>query len=407
MKALSLGIPGHGGMYSAMLTLRQALALYGFELRWAAAGRAVAQQALGAASAEDLAVGSLLATNTDDDEARARALLDHIEHERPAFVLVNVFGGPLETNLVRYLPQDVRRILIVHSISRSTYRAARSVRDWTDAAVAVSPRIRQDLIRSHGFRPESVHLIPNSVAPGPGASRFRGRGGELRVLSHGRVEHSSKGVNWLPEIVQRAIDGGANVSFTVSGEGPDLARLRAQVAAGPLARRTKFLGFVERERVPDLMRAHDVLLLPSVYEGLSLTLLEAMAAGCVPVASRIRGVTDYVIADGETGLLFPVGNVRAAAARLTELGRSPSRLEAMSQAARRAARTRFGIGSQGAAFFSLIQRILREPRRLNAPLPIERWRLPSELRPGWWHALPTPVKDLLRITRERLQFGNA
>jgi glycosyltransferase involved in cell wall biosynthesis len=281
------------------------------------------------------------------------------------------------------------------------------VRGWIDAAVAISPRIRQDLIRGHGFPPEAVHLIPNSIAPGLDANCPRADGSELRVLAHGRVEHSSKGVNWLPEIVRRAVDGGVNVSLTVSGEGPDLARLRARVAAGALAGRTKFLGFVNRERVPGLMRAHDVLLLPSVYEGLGLALIEAMAAGCVPVASRIRGVTDYVIAEGETGLLFPVGDLPAAAARLIDFGRDRSRLKAMSEAACRSVRTRFSIESQGAAFFGLIQRILREPRDLRSPLPIERWRLPSELRPGWWHALPAPVKDLLRITRERVQFGNA
>jgi glycosyltransferase involved in cell wall biosynthesis len=394
-------------MYSALLTLRQALALHGIDLTWAEAGRSVAEQALGAASAEDLANGVLLATGTDDDEPRARALLDYIESQQPAIVLVSVFGGPVETNLVRYLPHEVRRVLMVHSISRSTYRAARSVRDWVDAAVAISPRIRQDLVASQGFRPESVHLIPNSVASSSGGSRSGDHGGDLRVLVHGRVEHSSKGVSWLPKIVQEAIAGGVNVSLTVSGDGPDLARLRARIGAGALAGRTKFLGFVGRERVPELMRSHDALLLPSVYEGFGLTLIEAMAAGCVPVASRIRGVTDYVIADGETGLLFPVGDVQAAAARLVELDRNRSRLQAMAEAACLAVKSRFSIEAQGAAFFSLIQRILREPRRLSARLPIERWRLPAELRPGWWHALPSPIKDVLRATRERVQFGSA
>jgi glycogen synthase len=150
-----------------------------------------------------------------------------------------------------------------------------------------------------------------------------------------------------------------------------------------------------------------VLLLPSVYEGLSLTLLEAMAAGCVPVASRIRGVTDYVVADGESGLLFPIGDTQAAAAHLIELDRNRSKLDALSEAACRAIAARFTFEAQGAALLSLIQRILREPRRLNEPLPIGRWSLPSRLRPGWWHVLPAPVIDLLRVTRERVRFGTA
>ncbi len=406
MKALSLCIPGRGGLYGTQLTLRRALAPHGVDLRWASAGRSVARQALGAASFEDLEIGALLATGTDDEASRARALLDYIQRERPDFVLVNVFGGPVETNLVRYLPAHVRRILIVHSISRSTYRAARSIRDWIDAAVAISPRIRQDLIRSHGFLPQNIHTIPNSVAASALEPRPPRPARELRVLVHGRVEHSSKGVNWLPEIAQQAVDSGVDLSLTVSGEGPDLVRLRSRIASGPLAGRTTFLGFVEHDRVPHLMRTHDVLLFPSIFEGLSLALLEAMRDGCVPVASRIAGVTDYAIDDGETGLLFPVGDTRAAAARLVALATDRSRLSAMSEAARISVRARFDIETQGAAFFNLMERVLQEPRR-KAPLAIERWRLPSGLRPGWWHVLPEPVKGFLRVTLERVQFRNA
>ena len=407
MKALSICPPGRGGMYGVFLTLRKALALCGVDLRWAAAGRSVAEQAFAAASAADFEIGSLVATAADDDQLKARALLDHIEREQPELLFINVFGGPFETNLARYLPRRVSSVLIVHSISRSTYRAARSVRDWIDAAVAVSPRIRQDLIWNEGFRPESVHLIPNAVETDAGLPRPEHRSRELRVLCHGRVEHFAKGVNWLPAILKKALARGLDLTLTVSGEGPDLARLEGEIRRAGLEGHARFLGFVPRERVPEVMRAHDVLLFPSVFEGFGLTLLEAMAAGCVPVASRIRGVTDYVVADGETGLLFPVGSTRAAAARLVELENDRQRLQAMSERAGRSVRARFGIEAQGAAFLRLIETIHREPRRARAALPVERWQMPSELRPGWWHALPAPVKSVLRVTRERLQFGHA
>jgi glycosyltransferase involved in cell wall biosynthesis len=391
-------------MYGAFLGLRKALALRGVDLRWVTAGRSNCERARRLATAADLRIGCLLASCADEDLLRARAVLEYIERERPDLLFIDVFGGPLETNLVRYLPLDIERILIVHSVSRSTYRAAESVRDWIDATIAISPRIRQDLIRSRGFRPERVHVIPNSIEIGSG-ERQPG-GSELRVLTHGRVEHSSKGVNWLPEIVRNAIGRGLSLTLTVSGEGPDLARLMAAVRSHGIARYVSFPGFVPRERVPELMRRHDVLLLPSVFEGLSLSLIEAMAAGCVPVASRIYRVTDYAVADGDTGLLFPVGDTRAAAERLVELGCDRRKLEAMSRAARRAARERFSIEAQGAAFDLLIRKTHGAPRRVNPPLPVERWSLPSGLRPGWWRVLPGSVKDALRATRERLQFGN-
>jgi glycosyltransferase involved in cell wall biosynthesis len=360
---------------NAVATLRQALAARGIDLEWAAA----------------------------DDEAGARALLRRIEGERPVFVLAHVLTGQAETNLLRYLPREVPRILMVHAPSLATYRAARAVRDWVDAAVVVSPRIRRDLIRFYGFREEAVEVIANPVALNT-QPRTDETGGGLRVLSLGRIDRIAKGLDWLPDIVRRAVDAGVDVSLTIGGVGPDLARLRERIAACGLAGRTTFLGSVEHERVPGLMCAHDVFLFPSVFEGLGLALIEAMAGGCVPVASRIRGVTDWVVAEGETGLLFPVGDTRAAAWRLVELDRNRRRLRAMSEAARRAARARFKIEDQAAAFVSLIQRVIEAPRRVNEPLLIERWRVPAGLRPAWWHALPEPLKALLRVTRERMQF---
>jgi glycosyltransferase involved in cell wall biosynthesis len=393
-------------MYSALLSLRKALALDGVDLRWVNAGRSIGEQARLYATSRDLEIGCLLAPGTDAALPRARALLDYVAGERPDILFIDVFGGPLEANLVRYVPPDVLRIMIVHSTSRSTYRAARSVRGWVDATVAVSPRIREDLIGGQGFRPEAVHVIPNSVEIGAG-KRSPDRRGELRVVTHGRVEHSSKGVNWIPEILRDAIGRGLSLSLTVSGEGPDLEGLTATVSRLGLARRVTFPGFVPRERVPELMLRHDVLLLPSIFEGLSLSLLEAMTAGCVPVASRIRGVTDYAVADGRTGFLFRIGDTRAAADRLVQLGRDRRELASMSDAARHDARARFGTEEQASAYERLIGQVRSAPRRVRPPLPIERWRLPYGLRPGWWRILPAPVKDLLRTGRERLRFGAA
>lgn len=405
MKVLTCCIPGRGGVYTALLTLRRALAPYGVELAWFEAGRTVAAMARQSASADKADEVALLATDTDDEEARARALLGHVEREQPGLLIANVLGGAVEANLVRYLPREVPRILIVHSISRSTYRAARAVRDWVDLTVAVSPRIRQDLVRQEGFRAGRIHVIPNSVAPDVAARSFDDKR-ELRVLSHGRIEHSSKGVNWLPDIVKYALGAGLRLSLTIAGDGPDLEQLKSRMEGCGLAGRVEYLGFVPREQASALMRSHDVLLFPSIFEGFSLTLLEAMAGGCVPVASRIRGVTDYAIAEGQTGLLFPVGDTRAAAARLVELGRDRRTLRVMSEAARHSVRSRFTIERQGAAFYRLIEQVCLAPRCLKPPLSIDRWRMPRGLRPSWLHALPTPVKDVLRMARERLQTAS-
>lgn len=94
----------------------------------------------------------------------------------------------------------------------------------------------------------------------------------------------------------------------VIGEGPELATLQGFVDAHPEWKaNVSFLG--TSHRVGELLNAMDVYVLPSVSEGISNSLLEAMATGLPVVASETGGNPEVVI-QGESGLLFPVGNAR-------------------------------------------------------------------------------------------------
>ncbi len=403
MRIVTICLPALGGIYSVFLNLRRALQPYGADLTWVAAGKSIARQALDAATAQDLASGTLLATETDDELAKATALTRYIAETNPALVLFHVFGGPLETNLARYLPGHIRRVLVVHSISHATYRAARAIRDSVHATVGVSPRIASDVVQRYGFHPAWTSTIPNAIDTSAFAAVARGPAGhlDLRILCHGRVEHASKGVLWLGAILDEAARAGLGFTLTVSGDGPDLPRLKTELLRRRFANRVKFTGAACRQDVPHLMANHDVLLFPSIFEGFGLTLVEAMASGCVPVASRIRGVTDGIVEDGKSGLLFPPGNAARAAAQLVSLHRDRHLLSAMSRSAVAAA-SKFGLAPVGAAYDALFRRALESPRAIAAPLPLSEWRMSPFLRPGWRRFVPLPVKNALRLARESL-----
>lgn len=101
-----------------------------------------------------------------------------------------------------------------------------------------------------------------------------------------------------------------NARLIVVGDGPERGRLEASAPEGVL-----FLG--DRGDVPELLRAFDLFVLPSANEGISNTVLEAMASGVPVVASRVGGNPELV-EDGVTGALFPAGDPDAlAAAALT------------------------------------------------------------------------------------------
>lgn len=218
----------------------------------------------------------------------------------------------------------------------------------------------------------------------------------MRLLSLGRIEDQAKGILWLPDILKRLP---AEFRLTVAGDGPDLARLRQR--STELGSRIRLVGAVSPAGVASLLVEHDVLLAPSRFEGFMITAVEAMAAGCVPVVSRIRGVTDTVIDDGETGLLFPVGSLDTAAGAIRRLDADRAFWLRLSRNGQERVRRQFGIDRLGADYARLVDRLGRAPPPIAAPLDLAGWSLPRGLRPGLRTYLPTPVKNFIRMMRER------
>jgi glycosyltransferase involved in cell wall biosynthesis len=119
--------------------------------------------------------------------------------------------------------------------------------------------------------------------------------------------------------------------LVAAGEGEETDRLRSQGAALERAGRLQWLG--QRDDAPRLMRAFDLLTLPSTVETMPLTLLEGMAAGLPIVASAIYGIPE-VVESGQTGWLVPPRDVPALRMRLRELLGDAARRHEMGAAGR-------------------------------------------------------------------------
>lgn len=387
-----------GGTYTVFRTLRPALVDYGIVLRWVglapAGGGTVPPELHG-----ELEWGSFVRQSSDECE-RVAALYQHLSQGAYDGVIVNILCGAIETNMARYLPARMPRVAMVHSTTRGTYVAARSVRDHVSYTIAVSPRIRADLIRGYGFREDRVAVVPNAEPNGTGnvVAPKRGTAGKLKILSLGRIEDSSKGVLLLPDIVGRIRSH--DWELTIAGDGPDLGALKK--ACLTFKDKVEFVGATSPERTRELFSEHDVFLMPSRYEGFGITLIEAMAHGCVPVASRIRGVTDWIVRHAETGFLFSIGDIEGAAQALELMARDPLARQEIGSNAQREVQARFRADLVAAEYANVLHRAMARPVTPRAPLDVKEWQLPKGLRPGFRSRLPEPLKVRLRAWRERL-----
>lgn len=137
-----------------------------------------------------------------------------------------------------------------------------------------------------------------------------------------------------------------------------LQALKKLVAELRVDDRVTFAGF--RDDVPQLLRAADMVLLPSTSEGLPLTILEAQAAGAVVLAAPTAGIPE-VVEHGRTGFLIAADDAQGYATQMGELLRSPGLVAAISSAARRHVCDHHDLSSYG-------DRVLAEYQRLS-PTP--------------------------------------
>ena len=134
-----------------------------------------------------------------------------------------------------------------------------------------------------------------------------------------------------------------------------VARLRSQVAAAGLDERVSWLG--EREDVPELVSALDILLLPSQEEPFGRALIEAMAMG-VPVLATNVGGPPEIVQDGREGYLLAPDDPQAWADAVRRIAESPDGGRELGRAGRRKARRQFGAERHAAAMLEVYQRAL-------------------------------------------------
>jgi glycosyltransferase involved in cell wall biosynthesis len=151
--------------------------------------------------------------------------------------------------------------------------------------------------------------------------------------------------------------------LAIVGEGPLLPALRALAQSLGIADVSWFPGACDN--VPEMLRLFDVFVLPSLNEGISNTILEALASGLPVVATRVGGNVE-IVDEGRCGRLFAPGDVDALAALLAQYADESQLLAAHAAAARRAATERFSLGGMVAQYRLLYESLLARERLVRA-----------------------------------------
>lgn len=192
-----------------------------------------------------------------------------------------------------------------------------------DRVFSVSYHLRDMLAQRTGFPARKIDVIHNGVD----TKRFRNDAAARRQfrseLGISEQEFCIGCVGRLNSIkdyptMLRGVEVFANSSMAwrllIAGSGAELPRLEKFIDDRPALRhRVRFLG--SSNRIPEFLNAMDVYVLPSLCEGISNSLLEAMATGLPVIASETGGNPELIV-NGQSGLLFPIGDYSRLAEQL-------------------------------------------------------------------------------------------
>ncbi|MEW6052261.1 MAG: glycosyltransferase [Nitrospirota bacterium] len=233
-------------------------------------------------------------------------------------------------SLAALVSGNISVIAHVHGLAR-TRSWKRKLTNWfllrgVKKIVAVSESVRKDVIKNNwGLDPYKVITVKNcidlstidSIRISKGESRAQlGLAEDEFVFGTvGRLV-ATKGQSYLIEAFALVKERIPNARLVITGNGPLFGELQKKAANLGVASRVLFTGY--RNNVFEMLRAFDIFVLPSLAEGLSIALLEAMASGLPIIASEVGGIPE-VFGNCKCGKLVKPKDVRSLAAAMIEI----------------------------------------------------------------------------------------
>ena len=303
---------------------------------------------------------------------------------------VLVCNDALELMMVALIDPGRTVVQILHGDYDYYYDLAVRHEPLVHAFVAISRTVYETLLDRLPQRRDTIFWLPYGVVI-PDAVRTAAPG-PLRLIYSGRLDEA-KGVLDLPLIDEELRRRNVPVRWSVVGNGPAADALWSRWEQ---SERVKWTPSAVPADIVAACADHDVYVLPSRAEGLSVATVEAMSAGVVPVVTRLPGMAE-ILDEGRTGFAADVGDIAGFASAIERLSSDRILLEALSTSARRLIVESFDIRQRARGYDELYAR-WQELYRPRPKDPVVAYG--SRLDQPWLpNALVHLVRSGLRMNR--------
>ena len=254
-------------------------------------------------------------------------MVDLFEKNLPC-VFVNNFAGCAFMAAVivkKKYPDLVKIVSVIHNDNKSLFDAHMMLAKYIDKVFCVSNQIRKHMQELYDFENERYYFKEQPIDIDLLWEREENQTDALRIGYAARLVKQQKRADLLVDFIAHLEEKNMDYLFQIAGEGECAESIVTYISQNGLQNRVQLLGRLPKSKMEDFWKEQDVFVNVSEYEGTSLSMLEAMSFGCVPVVTDVSGAREF-IEEGENGYICGVGDIEGIAKCVAEFASDRKRL---------------------------------------------------------------------------------
>lgn len=229
-------------------------------------------------------------------------------------------------------------ISVIHSDTVTLYRRQKKIEKMTDLIFCVSKRIRKKLIQDYNIPIEKVFYKESPVLLLENGYKDRDYTENveepIKIGYAGRLVKFSKRADLIPKLIGELDKRNCNYLLAIAGDGSYINVLKDFIKKNNLSHKVYLAGKMDQREISFFWKKQDIFISLSDYEGSSISALEAMGQGVVPVETDVSG-TDEFVENGINGYIVPIGDVGRMAECILELDKHREKLHVMGSISRK------------------------------------------------------------------------
>ncbi len=344
-------------------------------------------------------------SNRKNWKKRWAAMIDYLEKNAPCIYIPNYDW--YHSCVTPQLSNSVKVIGIAHSDEDLHYEHLVRLGDYFNAVVGVSKTITDHLKKIKPEVSDRLHFIPYGVKISSG---FQPRNNEnrklIKITYAGRMLQKQKRIFDIVEILRLLSNRSIPFEMTMVGEGKDKEEFRNRCIEYGVDKFINFTGALPNAEVVKRFSENDIFILTSDYEGLPVSLLEAMSQGCIPIVSDIKSGIPEVINHGINGFKVEPGNFKKYADYIEELYvNHSSRKQISIEAHQSILKANFSVEAMVESYTDLLHRVINDKlyvRPKNRILPP-----PMKKKLNWKSYIHPTIRKQLKGFKNKIKLAKA